>query len=118
MIIKQYEIWLADFNPNIGTEAGKTRPVLIIQTNLLNKINHLSTLICPITTNIKKDSDILRIHIKKDIGNIQKNSDIMIDQIRAIDNKRLIKKIGKLPKNLIEKIKESIMIVMDIEYNI
>ncbi len=46
--MKQFEIWLADLNPTIGTEAGKTRPVLIIQTNLLNEIPHPSTIIIPI----------------------------------------------------------------------
>jgi len=45
MLINQFEIWLADLNPNIGTEAGKTRPVLVIQTNLLNQIEHPSTII-------------------------------------------------------------------------
>jgi mRNA interferase MazF len=52
MKIKQYEIWIADLNPRFGTETGKTRPVVIIQTDLLNK-HHPSTIICPITTNIK-----------------------------------------------------------------
>ena len=37
MKIKQFEIWLADLNPEFGTEAGKTRPVVIVQTDLLNK---------------------------------------------------------------------------------
>ncbi len=47
MLIKQNEIWTADLNPQIGTEPVKTRPVLIIQTNLLNQIPHPSTIICP-----------------------------------------------------------------------
>jgi mRNA interferase MazF len=115
MSIKQFEIWIADLNPQIGTEPGKTRPVLVVQTNLLNKIPHPSTIICPITTNIEKESDILRVHLKKAMANMHENCDIMIDQIRAIDNKRLIKKIGDLPANLIEKVKENILIVLDIE---
>jgi mRNA interferase MazF len=115
MPIKQYEIWIADLNPQVGTETGKTRPVLIIQTNLLNQIPHPSTIICPLTTNVKKGSNILRVHVKKDEANLIENCDIMIDQIRAIDNKRLLKKIGDLPKNLIETVKENLMIVMDVE---
>ncbi|MCK4830096.1 type II toxin-antitoxin system PemK/MazF family toxin [bacterium] len=115
MKVKQYEIWIADLNPQIGTEAGKTRPVLVIQTDLLNKIFHPSTLICPITTNIKKESDILRVHIEQSVANVRESCDIMIDQIRAIDNKRLVKKIGRLPKKVIEKLKENIMIVLDID---
>ena len=115
MQINQFEIWIADLNPQIGTEPGKTRPVLIVQTNFLNKIPHPSTIVCPITTNVENDSDILRVHLKKGMANLHENCDIMIDQIRAIDNKRLIKKVGILPSDLIEKIKENISIVIDLE---
>lgn len=115
MSIKQFEIWLADLNPQIGTESGKTRPVLIVQTNLLNKIPHASTIVCPLTTNVKKKSEILRVHLKKGMANLHQDSDIMIDQIRSIDNKRLIRKVGDLPLKLIELIKENIQIIMDLE---
>ena len=115
MPINQYEIWIADLNPKIGTETGKTRPVLVVQTNLLNKIPHPSTVICPITTNVQKDSDILRVHLKKGMANLHENCDVMIDQIRAIDNKRLIKKVGFLPVELISIVKENIAIVFDLD---
>ena len=115
MSIKQFEIWIADLNPQIGTEPGKTRPVLVLQTNLLNKIPHPSTIVCPITTKVEKESDILRVHLKRGMANMHENSDIMIDQIRAIDNKRLIKKIGDLPASLISKVKENVVIVLDLE---
>jgi mRNA interferase MazF len=114
MKIKQFEIWTADLNPQIGTEPGKIRPILIIQTDLLNA-THPSTIICPITTNVVRGSDILRVHLKKGIANVQKPSDLMIDQIRAIDNKRLIKKIGDLPSDVKNKVIENIKIVLDIE---
>jgi mRNA interferase MazF len=115
MTINQYEIWIADLNPQIGTEAGKTRPVLVVQTNLLNNIPHPSTIVCPITTNVQKDSDILRVHLKKGVANLNENCDVMIDQIRSIDNLRLIKKVGNLPYELIDKIKENIAILMDLD---
>jgi len=115
MIIKQYEIWTADLNPQIGTEPGKTRPVLIVQTNLLNKIPHTSTLIIPITTNVQKDSQILRVNVMKGSCGLDEDSDIMIDQMRAIDNKRLLRKIGALPLNLHELVKENIRIVLDLD---
>ena len=117
MAIKQFEIWIADLNTQIGTEPGKTRPVLVIQTNLLNKIQHPSTIICPITTNVKKGSEILRVHLKKGTANLLQPCDIMVDQIRAIDNKRLTKKLGILPQELNEKIKENIQIILDLELN-
>jgi len=115
MQIKQFEIWIADLNPQLGTEPGKTRPVLVIQTDFLNKIPHPSTLICPITTNVKKSSVILRVHIKKGLANVHQSCDIMIDQMRAIDNKRLTNKIGLLPEDLSELVKQNIKIVMDID---
>jgi len=115
MQIKQFEIWIADLNPQLGTELVKTRPVLVIQTDFLNKIPHPSTLICPITTNVKKSSVILRVHIKKGQANVHQSCDIMIDQMRAIDNKRLTNKIGLLPEDLSELVKQNIKIVMDID---
>jgi mRNA interferase MazF len=115
MSIKQYEIWIADLNPRIGTEPGKTRPVLVLQTNLLNKLAHPSTIVCPITTKVEKEADILRVHLKKGMSRLNENCDIMIDQIRAIDNTRLIKKIGDLPSALIDKVKENITITLDLE---
>jgi len=115
MTIEQFEIWIADLNPRVGTEAGKTRPVLVVQTNLLNQVSHPSTIVCPITTNVKADAEILRIHLKKGEGGVLKNSDIMLDQIRAIDNVRLTQKVGELPTELIEKVKESLAIVLDLE---
>jgi len=115
MLIKQFEIWIADLNPQIGTEPGKTRPVLIIQTDLLNKLPHPSTIVCPITTKVEMEADILRVHLKKGMANLRVNCDIMIDQIRAIDNKRLVKKVGNLPNDLIARVKENIMITLDLE---
>jgi mRNA interferase MazF len=119
MKVKQFEIWLADLNPQIGTEPGKTRPVLIVQTNLLNRALHPSSLICPLTTNIKLKSEILRlhieaVHIEPEGSGLRDKSDVMIDQIRAIDNQRLTRKIGRLPEGLIDKLKENLMIVLDL----
>ncbi len=115
MLTKLFEIWIADLNPRIGTEPGKTRPVLIVQTNLLNQLPHPSTLICPITTRVKKESEILRVHIKKGVANMHENCDIMIDQLRAIDNSRLIKKVGDLPANLAGMVQENIRVVLELE---
>jgi mRNA interferase MazF len=114
MKIKQFDIWIADLEPQRGSETGKVRPVLIVQTDLLNKI-HPSTLICPITTNVQKECEILRVNIKPGISNLKENSDIMIDQIRAIDNRRFIKKIGELPTSIRNKVKENIKIILDLE---
>jgi len=134
MEIRQYEIWLADLNPasefpavcggiserkiisnkRIGTEPGKTRPVMVVQTDLLNKILHPSTLICPVTSNVIIKSDLLRVHLKKGMANLHQECDIIVDQLRAIDNRRLIKKIGDLPGSLVDTTRENLRIVLDL----
>ena len=111
MKIEKYDIWLADLNPTIGTEPGKTRPVVIIQTDLLNDF-HPSTIICPITTNVISNADLLRVHLNK--GQLDKLSDILIDQIRAIDNKRFKKKLGRLTKLQQNKLKLNLRLVLDL----
>ncbi len=115
MSIKQFEIWIADLNPQISTEPGKTRQVLVVQTDLLNKLPHPSAIVCPITTNVENEADILRVHLKKGIANVHEDCDIMIDQTRAIDNKRLVKKVGRLPSELIKTVKENIIITLDLD---
>ncbi|MBS1545170.1 MAG: type II toxin-antitoxin system PemK/MazF family toxin [Bacteroidetes bacterium] len=114
MRIKQFEIWIADLNPRIGTEPGKIRPVIVVQTDLLNK-EHTSTIVCPISTNIMPDTEILRVHLRKSKDGLKENCDVMIDQLRAIDNKRLIKKIGEADSDTVDKVKENLKIVLDLE---
>ncbi len=111
MKIKQFEIWLADLNPRIGTEPGKKRPVVIVQTDLLNE-THLSTLICPITSNVQQEIELLRVHLKK--GQLDKLSDVLVDQLRAIDNKRFISKLGQLNRDQIQQLKSNLKIVLDL----
>lgn len=87
--IKHGEIWLANLNPTRGTEPGKQRPVLIIQNQALLDINHPYTLIIPLTTKLINDAEPLRLRIKAKLK-LKKDSDLLVDQIRAIDNARLI----------------------------
>jgi len=115
MTAKKFEVWIANLDPKFGTEAGKTRPVLVVQTDFLNNV-HPSTLICPITTNVELESQILRVFIKnKGTAKVKEDCDVMIDQLRAIDNKRLIKKIGAIPMEISEKVKENLRIILDLD---
>lgn len=88
--IRKGEIWLANLNPNKGVEPGKTRPVLILQDQALLDVFHPSTLIAPLTTNSIEDAYPLRVRIRAQ-DKLEKDSDLLIDQIRAIDNKRFVR---------------------------
>ena len=111
MMIKQFEIWLADLNPNRGTEVGKVRPVVVIQTDLLNDL-HSSTIVCPITSNVQRDMRLLRVFIGK--RGLDQESDILVDQIRAIDNRRFVKKIGRLQQAHVIQLQENIKTILDL----
>lgn len=107
MKIEKFHIYLADLNPRMGTEPGKIRPVIVLQTDLLNNI-HPSTVICPLTTKVVKEADILRVHLLKKETGLDQDSDILVDQIRAIDNRRLLKQVGKLKQQHQQQLTENI----------
>jgi mRNA interferase MazF len=83
------EVWLANLNPSRGTEPGKTRPVLIAQAQVLLDVGHPSTLVIPLTTNLVDDVEPLRIRVPAQ-SSLRRDSDLLIDQLRAIDNRRLV----------------------------
>ena len=86
---KRGSIWLANLNPGRGAEPGKTRPVLIVQSQALLDADHPSTLIVPLTTRLADDAEPLRLRIPAQ-DQLMKDSDLLLDQLRAIDNKRLV----------------------------
>ncbi len=111
MNIRKFHIYLADLSPRFGSEPGKTRPVVVVQTNLLNSI-HPSTIICPLTTNIIRKSNILRVHLSSKQSILKKASDILVDQIRAIDNRRFIKETGFLTTKQQQLLMENLKILI------
>jgi len=89
-MLNRGEIWLADLNPPRGTEPRKTRPVLIIQAQPLLDAGHPSTYVIPLTAKLVADAEPLRIRIPAS-SRLPKDSDLLMDQLRAIDNRRLVK---------------------------
>lgn len=111
---KRGEIWLADLNPRRGTEPGKTRPVLIVQAQALLDADHPSTLVVPLTTQLIDDAEPLRIRIRAG-GSLKKNSDALIDQVRAIDNGRLVQgPLLRLPAQQLAAVGEALLEVLDL----
>ena len=87
--IEHGAVWLADLNPRQGTEAGKTRPVLIIQNQALLDADHPSILVIPLTTRLIEDAAPLRLRLNGR-DRLERDFDLLVDQIRAIDNRRLV----------------------------
>lgn len=109
------EIWLVDLEPKRGTEPGKTRPVLIIQAQALLDAHHPSTLIVPLTTNLVNDAEPLRLRVGA-TDRLRRESDLLIDQLRAIDNRRLIQgPLAKLPATLMRHVDQAVKEVLGID---
>lgn len=98
MGLTQYSIVLVNLDPTIGSEIKKTRPCVIISPDEMNK--HLQTLIIAPMTSQSKNYPT-RVEVKHD----QKNGWIVLDQIRTIDKKRVLKSLDKLTEKEIEKVK-------------
>jgi mRNA interferase MazF len=111
IMIKQFDIWLANLNPGKGTEMGKVRPVVVVQTDLLNNLLS-STIICPVTSQVNREMNILRIYIGKRY--LEKESAILVDQMRAIDNRRLLQRLGKLQPVQIDSLKDSLRTILEV----
>ena len=112
--MRRFEIWLADLNPPQGKEPGKVRPVVIVQSNLLNG-EHPTTIVCPITSNVAADTDFLRINLTDSANGLERPSAVMCDHIRAVDRRRLIKKIGMLPSEARRTLQRNLLVVLDLQ---
>jgi mRNA interferase MazF len=108
------EIWLADLNPRRGTEPGKARPVIIVQAQALLDAEHPSTLVVPLTTQLTDDAEPLRLRIRA-AGSLKKDSDALIDQVRAIDNRRLVRgPLARVPAPQLEALGHALLDVLDL----
>lgn len=115
MAFNHGEIWLANLNPTRGTEPGKTRLVLILQHQALLDVGHPSTLIIPLTTQLTDHAEPLRFRILAQDG-LERDSDLLIDQLRAIDNQRLLTgPLMRCNEALLQKIYRMVVEVMGIQ---
>jgi len=112
IIIRKWNVYLADLNPRYKAEPGKIRPVVVIQTDMLNNV-HPTTIICPISTNVQPKISLLRVHLKDKEAGLGQVSDILIDQVRPIDNSRFRKRLGVLDNPSIVKLRENLRLILD-----
>jgi mRNA interferase MazF len=100
-------LYLADLNPRAGTEPGKVRPVLVIQTDLLNEAGHPSTWVLPCTTRLTGEN-LLRIVLPRAIAGNREECEVMVDQSRAIDNRSLVRSLRPLPRAILAEVVEKL----------
>lgn len=107
--IKRGYLYYADLSPVVGSEQGGVRPVLIIQNDIGNKYSP-TVIVAAITSQINKAKLPTHIEISAREYGLNKDSVILLEQIRTIDKKRLREKIGCLDKNMMLKVDNSLQI--------
>ncbi len=108
--IRHGVLYLADLSPRRGTEPGKLRPVLVVQTDLLNQVGHPSTWVLPCTTRLTGEN-VLRVALPRGIAGNMADCEVLVDQSRSINNQRFRKPLGILPKSLLREVKEKLRLL-------
>ena len=111
--IKRGDLFYADLSPVIGSEQGGVRPVLIIQNNIGNKYSP-TVIVAAITSQINKAKLPTHIEISSSEYGLNKDSVILLEQIRTIDKKRLREKIGYLDNKTMLKVNNGLQISLDL----
>ena len=109
MIVKRGDIYYADLSPVIGSEQGGVRPVLIIQNDVGNKYSP-TVIAAAITSKINKAKMPTHIELGAKEYGLNKDSVILLEQIRTLDKKRLREKIGRLDDELMLKVDTALSI--------
>jgi len=105
-------LYVADLDPRFGTEPDKVRPVVVVQTDALNRF-HPSTIVCPLTTKTAGFKNPLRVALPKGVSGLSRASDVLVDQIKSIDNRRLRRKLGALPDPYLSELRTKVLLILD-----
>lgn len=107
--IKRGNVYYAELNPVIGSEQGGTRPVLIISNDVGNK-HSPTVIVAPITSRVHTKTKLPTHTSVKDFDGLDKDSIILLEQIRTIDKQRLKQYIGMIPDNLMARVDKALAI--------
>lgn len=105
------EVWLVSLDPTVGHEVKKTRPAVVVSSDLYNRHNWV-VIIVPLTSRGQAEYD--QVLIAPPEGGLNSTSATLPDQIRAVDRRRLVKRLGCLEAETINRLDHSLKVVLDI----
>ena len=109
MEVRRGDIVYANLNPVIGSEQGGTRPVLVLQNDIGNRYSP-TTIVAAITSRIKKAKLPTHVEIEADSYGLERDSVILLEQLRTIDKRRLKEKLAHLDEGTMSRVNEGLMI--------
>ncbi len=115
MLPRRWHLYIVDLEPRVGTKPGKQRPCLAVQPSEFGEAGLESTVVLPLTTKVsKEDAFPLRVRIPAGTCGLERDSDVLVDQILAWDNSLFHKELGLLPDGLIEQVTAALKDFLDI----
>ncbi|ELP60152.1 type II toxin-antitoxin system PemK/MazF family toxin [Clostridium pasteurianum] len=109
MVVKRGDIFYADLSPVVGSEQGGIRPVIIIQNDIGNKYSP-TVIVAAITSQINKAKLPTHVEISSEEYGLNKDSVVLLEQIRTLDKKRLKEKIGHMTESDMEKVDKALLV--------
>ncbi|MFD3155722.1 type II toxin-antitoxin system PemK/MazF family toxin [Haloimpatiens sp. FM7330] len=109
LVVKRGDIFYADLSPVVGSEQGGVRPVIIIQNDVGNKYSP-TVIIAAITSQINKAKLPTHVEISSEEYGLNRDSVVLLEQIRTLDKRRLKEKIGHMTDEDMKKVDDSLLI--------
>lgn len=109
MYPKRGDIYLVNFDPTIGHEIKKTRPALIIQNDIANKYSPI-TIVAAITSKVSTTSYPTEVSMGSKESGLSLTSSVLLNQLRSVDHRRLIKRIGRVTPKTMRQVDQAIQI--------
>ena len=113
MTVHRGDIYYADLSPVIGSEQGGVRPVIVIQNDVGNKYSP-TVIVAAITSQINKAKLPTHVEIKAGDHGLNKDSVILLEQLRTVDKRRLKERIGRMEAEAMKKVNEALVISLGI----
>ncbi|WP_172638624.1 type II toxin-antitoxin system PemK/MazF family toxin [Clostridium pasteurianum] len=114
MVVKRGDIFYADLSPVVGSEQGGIRPVIIIQNDIGNKYSP-TVIVAAITSQINKAKLPTHVEISSEEYGLNKDSVVLLEQIRTLDKKRLKEKIGHMTDSDMEKVDKALLVSISLK---
>ena len=112
-LIRRGEVFLVNFDPTLGAEAKKTRPAVVVSNDISNAHSPIIS-IAPITSNVARIYSF-EVEIPPGVAGLRVRSKVMVNQTRAVDKVRLIKKLGLLPEKIMPDVNRALKLHYDLE---
>ncbi len=113
-MVKRGELYYADLSPVVGSEQGGVRPILIVQNDVGNKYSP-TVIVAAITSQINKAKLPTHIELHQGEYGLQKDSVVLLEQLRTLDKRRLKEKIGEIDNSMImRKVNDAIIVSLGV----